>query len=358
MKKIILVLLSFSVLFFLESRNGPGFNTAFSAASSCTADASLSDQSNASEKNSIQWCLDTYFSKAGGTVSLTSGTYKTSSAIVITSETKIIGSGKDKTTIKMSGSGDIISNKGNAVSNIRISDVTIKGSGSGTSYGQACIIITDSEGGENSHILIRDSIIQDCGQYGIHIKGADGVHITYVTLSNNGTSVLYDHNIYLRRVSNAKVELSTSKKAAGNGLNVADSDNIVVRNFTAKYNGQNGVRFSNSDYVKAYIVTATNNGYLSSDDSTPCEAGDKLCNGIELRTEDGKVNTACIKDSTMTNNYTYGVYISSADDYTLTGNTYSGNGSGDKSVSSSSTKASSDVCGDIPEDSSAWPFSD
>lgn len=316
--------------------------------------------------NSIQSCIDSL--SAGGTVSLSAGTYYTAKTIVIKSNIVIDGAGAESTIIQYNGTAidHVISNQGNAVSDVTIRDVTIRGSNKERTEDehQQCILITDGNGGKNMRITIRDSIIEECAQGGIHVKGADGVHITYNTLRYNGTDHAHDHNIYLRRVNNAKVELSTSNHSSGNGVNVACSSNVVVRNMTTKYNGQNGIRFAASEYVKAYSSEASYNGYNEngSADTDPCNGlDDQLCNGIELRYEGddcsmSNVNYACVKDSTANNNYQYWLYIRSATNYELINNTHTGNGAGDEKYVSDSSTSATGVCEQIPQDPTVWPF--
>lgn len=327
----------------------------------------------------INQCIDNASNVGGGEILFASGTFNIDETIVLKSNVTLRGQGKTSTIIQYSGSStsdDIISNKGDVVTDVTVRDLTVRGSGQYTGDNQIGIVIKDDNGGENYQITIREVEVEKCGQYGIHIKGTDGLHITYSTIRYNGSDHELDHNIYLRRIKNAKLELSTSNYAAGNGLNVAESENVVVRNFKAKYNGQNGIRFSNSDYVEINSVNASHNGYDSKGDTDPCdEAGnrinDDLCNGIELRTEDDGnaatydgVDYACVMHSTSNNNYSFWLYIHSSTHYELdSNNPRSGNGGvgnancsngNEKCVTAVSTSAKN-VCSSIPN-SVNWPF--
>lgn len=311
-------------------------------AATCTADASVTNHSDASSKNSIQYCIDDVDSRGGGTVYLGSGTYYTSGSIVLQSSISLEGNGISNTTIRYNGSGahDILTNDGYVVSDVTIRDLTVRGSGKGSGDNQACIYITDeNSAGTNKVIYLRYVKAHQCPQYGVHIKGADGVLVKYSDFENNGSAAAYDHNIYFRRVQNSKIELGTSNYAAGNGLNFTECKDIVVRNFTTNYNGQNGVRFAASEYVKVYSSTSSSNGD----------------NGIEFRTEGSDSKKGCVSSSTIKNNTKYGIYMRTIKGYENTTNTFSGNKSGNELNYSSWSTSAAGVCSSIPT-SSSYPF--
>lgn len=310
----------------------------------CYPSTSVTDHSNGSVSRSIQDCIDDLVRDyGGGTVQLATGTYYTQGSIILDSDITIKGNGTSSSIIRYNGTGsdDILTNDDYSVTNVTIRDLAVQGSGHGSGGNQICIYIGDDEGGTNEVIYLRYVKATECPQYGIHIKGADGVLVMYPSLSYNGSSSSLDHNLYFRRVANAKVELGSSNYAAGNGLNFTDCEDVQVRNFTTRYNGQNGVRIAGgSNRIELYALTSAYNTE----------------SGVEFRTETSNPQNGCVRSSTLSNNSTWGIYMRTLNGYEFTSNTYSGNASGTVGNYSSWSTAASGVCSSIPSDSSAYPF--
>jgi polygalacturonase len=307
----------------------------------CTANRAVANHSQ-NVSGSIQNCINSVHNSGGGTVNLTSGTYRTAGSIILKSNVVLKGAGITSTKIEYNGNGahDILTNNGYAVHDVTIRDLKIWGSGQWSGDNQACILITDSHGGTNQEIYLRYVKAEYCPQYGVHIKGADGVHLMYPQLRRNGSDWRYDHNLYFRRVENAKIELGYSNGSAGNGLNFTECENIVVRNFDTKYNGQNGIRFAASEYVKVYRGDASDNNE----------------NGIEFRTEGSDSRHVCVKETDIKYNDHYGIFMRTAKRYQFSNNSLYSNASGAIYNHQGWSNASNSSCASIPTNPNVYPF--
>src|SRR3989338_3272044 len=99
LKKFLLVAESVVLLLIME--NYPVLGTELTCTSS--SDPSITDHSNGSVPNIIQWCINSL--AFGGTVNLEAGTYSTLGTIVLASNITIRGEGADLTTIQYNGGG-------------------------------------------------------------------------------------------------------------------------------------------------------------------------------------------------------------------------------------------------------------
>lgn len=199
----------------------------------------------------------------------------------------------------------------------------------------------------NSVITVRDAEIINCGQFGIHVKHADGVYVRDVTLDGNGHYTgdperhLENHAIYFRDVTDAFVEYVDATGSAANGVNVSNSEDVLLSGLSTRSNGQHGIRIEASDGVRLSDCVASDNGE----------------NGVEVHPEEDTYNDdICIERTSSTYNDHYGLYLTYTDTYELSGNTISGNDAGGTVMVAIATPSVAGVCGAIPSDRGVWPF--
>lgn len=312
------------------------------ATGSCTASASAVNHADATESGTIAQCITTLVAKGGGTVTLARGTYNTQGTIALQDNISIIGAGRAGTIVAYNGTGahDIFSTAGRTVDNVTLRYMTVRGT---NATGQTGIQLNDAGNTATSdRVTIRNVIVEDCGQYGIYIKGANGVLLTDLNIRNNGTSATTEHNVYLRRVNNVKLENSTVSGSSASGLHIVDGEDVVIRTLTADANGYNGVRLNASQYVRLVSSTLTSNGE----------------NGYDGRNDSTQSPTTsdflCVKTSTITDNGNYGLQMRSVANYETASNTFSGNATAAENYYNST--AATGVCNAIPRDSSVFPF--
>lgn len=322
------------------------FFTAFSSealAADCNADVTVTNHASASTTGSIAYCIGQAQASGGGTVYLARGTYYTQGAIALQDGVNIIGAGRGASIIEYNGTGahDILTTSGRTVDNVTLRYFTVRGLNN--TSGQAGIQLNDSGNTNTSdRITMRNLIVENCGQYGIYVKGGNGLLITDVIARNNGLSATSEYNIYLRRVNNVKIENSTVTGASASGLHIVDGEDIVIRNLNASNNGYNGVRVNASQYVRVVGSTFDNNGE----------------NGYDGRNDSTQTPTTsdflCVKTTTMSNSGNFGLSMRSVANYETATNTFTTNTTADENYYLSTAAAG--VCNAIPRDTSVFPF--
>ena len=329
-------LLALSVLFFAT------YTPEAHATGTCNADVTVTNHASASTTGSIAYCISSLVAQGGGTVNLARGTYYTQGAIALQDGVNIVGVGRAGSVIAYNGTGahDILTTSGRTVDNVTLRYFTVRGT---NTSGQTGIQLNDSGNTNTSdRITIRNVLVEDCGQYGLYVKGGNGLLITDVIARNNGLSTTSEYNIYLRRVNNVKIENSTVSGSSATGLQITDGEDIVIRNLTADANGYNGVRLSASQYARIVGSHMTSNGE----------------NGYDARNDSTQTPTTsdyvCVKTSTITDNGHYGLQTRSVAHYETASNTFSGNVTADENYYLST--AATGVCNAIPRDTSVFPF--
>lgn len=312
------------------------------AAGTCNASSAALNHADPTEIGSISNCIETLRQSGGGTVQLSAGTYETQGTIALYDGISVVGSGRSTTIVTYNGSGahDIFSTAGRTVDDLTLRDMIIRGT---NREGQTGVQLNDaSEVDTSDTITLRNLIVEDCGQYGVYIRGGDGVYIAYSIIRNNGLSATSGHDIYLRRVDNVKIEYVTVSGAAATGLHIVDGQDYVIRHTVADANGLHGIRINASEFVRIVNGTVLSNGshgvYVRDDASQQPSFSD----------------TVCIKNSTIESNGDYGVKVRYVPHYEVSGLSFAANGTGDESYYQSSLTAG--VCNAIPRDSSVFPF--
>jgi polygalacturonase len=301
---------------------------------------------SAASGSEIQACIDG-FGKKGGTVTIGQGTFVVSETIDLESNVTIEGAGKKKTTLRFTGGDkqDVLSGVG--TSHVTIRDLRIHGTRRTDNYTcaegekicdgskQALIIIKgNSSTGRIEDIVIDNVSVKYGHQYGIHIKRADEVDLIDVTARYNGTWRAEDHNIYLYNTSDVFIDGVSSQYSAGHGINIRDSDDVVVQDTMVKNNHHAGLRFGGESHR------------LLADGIT---AHDNSDNGIEFHAESEKDDQGrviefnpeqvCVQDSSLHSNLAAGVYFYFARQYERRSNSYSDN-LGGSAVAVGSTQVS------------------
>ncbi|OCT12151.1 hypothetical protein A8709_30340 [Paenibacillus pectinilyticus] len=260
--------------------------------------------------STIQNAINSASSAGGGTVTLASGEYNITAAIVLKSNVTLDGAGKNLTVLKRNASNNLGANgvlttsTSGGVSNIIVKELGIDGNSfidpdtnpdhdSITNYGA----LIQGPDNSNDKILFDNFKIKNATM-GLHIKGSTNVTIQNSDFNNNGGSYQYWHNMYLRRVSKVLVKNNVmSFSTSGNGLNISYSDNITIDSNNVYNNYFRGIRVADS----SYIDTINNNVH---DNLT----GD----GIIYNSEVTGVTNFKINSNTVTNNGGYGILVNSS----------------------------------------------
>lgn len=317
------------------------------ANAACNVSASSSASTNVTN---IQNCING-FGSSGGTVNLSSGTFEVNGQIDLKSNITIQGQGSGSTIIKWTkdvSSTNYVFGRSYSSSSGRVHDVTIKNLKINGQNKDVMGVYLDGTGTYRFYrITVRDAIINNCGQYGIHMKQTDGIFIRDVDLDGNGKYTgdsgrsTRNHGIYFRDTTDVFIEYVTSNNSAANGINVSNSEDILISETYANSNGQHGMR------------SEANNGFRIRNSHTNNNAE----NGIEIHPEGSTYNDdICVESTTSQSNLNYGLYLTFTNDYELSSNTISGNTAGDTVKVAISTASASGICSSVPSSTSAWPF--
>jgi parallel beta-helix repeat protein len=309
----------------------------------------------------------------GGTVYLMEGTYTVDTGIVVPSNVTIAGAGSSSTIIKLKNTHNtdisVLDMSLNAIkSNITIRDLRIDGNKANQTAGiQSGIYAYKLGSGTGAAALtgitIRNVEARDFRNYGIRVHYTENSTIADSAMRGNTVGLYIDSNSYRNIVTNVE---STGNTSHGVSLNNADyvsvRDSRMVANGGSGYymagsstnnNTVSGSTMSSNTSYGAYIEYGydsnfSDNHVVSNGDSglylyggiNPSYAGIVISgNTFNSNTGSGveayrHVSNATISGNRMSNNTTYGLYMSgylgteNPKDNTITGNYFYTNASG------------------------------
>ncbi|WP_083837602.1 right-handed parallel beta-helix repeat-containing protein [Paenibacillus sp. Aloe-11] len=256
----------------------------------------------------IQAAINCASAAGGGTVTLEKGSYSIKKPIYLKSNVTIAGAGKGNTVLQidanLGANGALTSNNSNPAENIIIKNLTVDGVAATepdkasshekiTNYG----ILLDGSSYVNDKVLFDNIEIKNTNM-GLHIKGSSNVTVQNSEFHDNGGSIDYWHNVYLRRVTNVLIQnCDIYKSNSGNGINISYSDHVTVDSSKIYDNYFRGVRVAVGSYVDV-----TNNEVH----------GNKTGDGIIYNSEESGVTNFRIINNTVSNNGGYGIFINVA----------------------------------------------
>jgi hypothetical protein len=195
-------------------------------------------------------------------------------------------------------------------------------------------IVFNRSSGRIHDITLDNVSVRYAHKHGLYIERADDVEIVDCNFRANGTSQAYHHNIYLLGCDGVLVENLGSRYSAGHGINLRGCHDVTVQDAEIKYNHHVGLRVAGCTTCSSYALSSSillDNVIAHYNDS----------NGIEVREEYDSAGAryyaedVCVRNSDMDGNGDYGLYFSYVDRYQRSSNSYSGNSSGDDSITNS-----------------------
>ncbi|MDY8021059.1 right-handed parallel beta-helix repeat-containing protein [Paenibacillus polymyxa] len=236
------------------------------------------------------------------------GKYSIKKPIYLKSNVTITGAGKWATVLQidanLGANGALTSNNSNRASNVIIKNLTVDGVGATepdkapnhdkiTNYG----ILLGGSGYVNDKVLFDNIEIKNTNM-GLHIKGSSNVTVQNSEFHDNGGSVNYWHNVYLRRVTKVLTQnCDIYKSNFGNGINISYSEHVTIDSSRVYDNFFRGIRVA----VGSYVDVTHNNVY-----------GNKTGDGIIYNSEETGVTNFRIDNNTVSNNGGYGININGA----------------------------------------------
>ena len=284
------------------------------------------DQADPNITGTIAWHLNNSARAGGGVIHLLAGQYRIRESLIIPNHTTLIGQDQ-QTVIRAHGRAffDHLINNAHSddTSTAGVRDVTLAHL---TLIGKPdvrlnCIQLVGSEADRSQGIALSDLTVHHCGRHGIHVKGANQVSIQNITAYSNGTNVDHDHNIYLLRVTGARVDHINTHHAAGNGFSSTLLRNATLNDIRSWQNGRRGLRFGGGQNISVTNCVARQNGLKL----------DHQADGIVITSDDfnNLSQNITIDSCIVKHNRDHCIWITAASDITLTNNTVANNPAGD-----------------------------
>lgn len=261
-----------------------------------------------SSDETIQAAINSASIAGGGTVTLEKGKYSIKKPIYLKRNVTITGAGKGATVLQidanLGANGALTSNNSNPAVNVIIKNLTVDGVAAAepdkvlnhdeiANYG----ILLDGNSYVNDKVLFDNIEIKNTNM-GLHMKGSSNVTVQNSEFHDNGGSINFWHNIYLRRVTKVLIEnCDIYKSNSGNGINISYSDHVTVDSSKIHDNHFRGIRVA----VSSFVDVTNNNVY-----------GNKTGDGIIYNSEKTGVTNFRIIKNAVSDNGGYGININGA----------------------------------------------
>jgi parallel beta-helix repeat protein len=190
--------------------------------------------------------------RSGDTLSLKEGAYSISEPIIMPSDTKIIGSGKDTCVIKLTSSGkDIIT--GSSIQNLEIRNLSLVGMKSGVGQEGFGIHLENIENVTMDGIRITNTV-----KRAVFIKGGSNVYITNIEIADIGVTHaprIQAHGIVLSKINKGRISSANIRNTGQAAIFVYECSNIDIERVNARNcRGGIGAYLSENINVKYCLV--------------------------------------------------------------------------------------------------------
>ena len=218
---------------------------------------------------SVQAAVDAALA-SGRAVVLKKGVHRMSESLRLKSGLTLLGEGLGTILFldPSSGSRDLISNSGDSLHDVLISDMVLECSNrtdvpsdpnSNRSFrggwNRGGIVIRTEKKGAIHNITLQHLTVRNATYNGVFINGAENVSITHCDFNENGGSVVpgprLQHNVLISHSRNIDISSSRlSTSPSGCGLSVAYSENLNLRTCEISRNGWDGILIAESRNIR------------------------------------------------------------------------------------------------------------
>lgn len=311
MKKILIAILVLSVSLFTYA-NGTQAAQPPTGIYSAIVSSHHTDHGDPEEEGTIAWHLE---QGAGKTIrlKLRKGTYYVSQGIQLKSHTRIKGAGKHTRIVATEELDDHIFYNVNqnysgarGIHHVTLSSMTLKGK---RELRKNCVQIVAKNSRRSSNITMSNLHVRTCGRHGVHIKGANDVVVRESHFYNNGQNIYHDHNLYLLRVTTARIHDIYTTGASSNGISSTRLKDAIISQVISKKNGNRGIRFGGGRDIILKNSTFAGNGLLSEYDA----------DGVVITSDDydNKSNTITVENIVVKNHPGSGIAVDFANDVSI-----------------------------------------